>query len=122
MLVVDDEPLIRWWLSQSLTDHGYGVGEAEDGRTALRLLAEDTRLPDVVLLDYRLPDSEGFELLSNIVSRVPEGRVILMTAYSVPDGTQGALARGAFAVLNKPFEIHDVLALVDSPQPTRSSV
>lgn len=120
VLVVDDEALIRWWLTQALSDRGYVVAEAENGRAALGALADGAPLPDIVLLDYRLPDSEGLGLLSKIVSRVPGGRVILMTAHSTANLEQDAVARGAFAVLPKPFEFQDVVALVDLP--ARSTV
>lgn len=112
VLVVDDELLIRWSLSETLQDRGYTVFEAEDGKGAVRVLTDGAALPDVVLLDFRLPDSNDLTLLSRIISLVPKGRVILMTAYGTPDLAQAALDRGAFRVLNKPFELQDVTALV----------
>lgn len=112
VLVVDDELLIRWSLSETLQDRGYAVSEAEDGKGAVRALTNGAALPDVVLLDFRLPDSDDLSLLSRIVSLVPKGRVILMTAYGTPEVAQAAIERGAFKVLHKPFELHDVTALV----------
>jgi DNA-binding NtrC family response regulator len=112
VLVVDDELLIRWSLSETLQDRGYTVFEAEDGKSAVRALTNGADLPDVVLLDFRLPDSDDLNLLSRIISLVPKGRVILMTAYGTPDLAQAALDRGAFRVIHKPFELHDVTALV----------
>lgn len=112
VLVVDDERLVRWSLRETLSDRGYEVAEAEDGRTAVRALTAGAELPDVVLLDYRLPDSGDLALLSRIVSLVPDGRVILMTAYGTPEVAEAALERGAFQVLLKPFEMQDLTALV----------
>ena len=112
VLVVDDELLIRWSLCEMLSDRGYLVAEAEDGKGAVRALTDAAELPDVVLLDFRLPDSNDLNLLSRIISLVPEGRVILMTAYGTPELTDAALERGAFTVLHKPFEMQDVTALV----------
>ena len=112
VLVVDDELLIRWSLCETLNDHGYTVLEAEDGQGAVRTLLDATELPDVVLLDFRLPDSTDLNLLERIIRMVPEGRVILMTAYGTPELTNEALERGAFKVLHKPFELQDVTALV----------
>ncbi|MFN7981460.1 MAG: response regulator [Vicinamibacterales bacterium] len=112
VLVVDDELLIRWSLSETLQDRGYTVFEAEDGKGAMHALTIGEVKPDVVLLDFRLPDSDDLTLLSRIISLVPKGRVILMTAYGTPDLAQAALDRGAFRVLHKPFELHDVTALV----------
>ena len=112
VLVVDDELLIRWSLRETLRDRGYDVDEAEDGKSAVRTLTHATEPPDVVLLDYRLPDSDDLALLSRIVSLVPGGRVILMTAYGTPDTMQAAIERGAFSVVHKPFEMQALAALV----------
>ena len=60
ILVVDDEPLIRWSLSERLKSEGYAVLEADTGRSALEKLAEGV---DLVLLDYRLPDTDGVAVL-----------------------------------------------------------
>ncbi len=111
-LVVDDELLIRWSLRETLSDRGYAVSEASDGEGAVRALINAAEPPDVVLLDFRLPDSNDLNLLSRIVSLVPDGRVILMTAYGSPELASAALERGAFRVLHKPFEMQDVTALV----------
>ena len=112
VLVVDDELLIRWSLCETLSDRGYTVLEAEDGKGAVRTLASATELPDVVLLDFRLPDSKDLNLLERIISMVPDGRVILMTAYGTPELANEALERGAFKVLHKPFEMQEVTSLV----------
>jgi len=112
VLVVDDELLIRWSLCETLSDRGFTVAEAEDGKGAVRALTDGAELPDVVLLDFRLPDSNDLNLLSRIISLVPSGRVILMTAYGTPELAHAALERGAFRVLHKPFEMQDITALV----------
>jgi len=112
VLVVDDELLIRWSLCETLSDRGYTVLQAEDGQGAVRTLSDATELPDVVLLDFRLPDSRDLSLLERIIRMVPEGRVILMTAYGTPELANDALERGAFKVLHKPFELQDVTSLV----------
>ena len=112
VLVVDDELLIRWSLCETLSDRGYTVLEAEDGKGAVRTLASATELPDVVLLDFRLPDSKDLNLLERFISMVPDGRVILMTAYGTPELANEALERGAFKVLHKPFEMQEVTSLV----------
>lgn len=111
-LVVDDELLIRWSLAETLIDRGFTVAEAEDGKGAVRALTDAKEPPDLVLLDFRLPDSNDLNLLSRIISLVPNGRVILMTAYGTPELATAALERGAFKVLNKPFEMQDLTALV----------
>jgi two-component system, NtrC family, response regulator AtoC len=112
VLVVEDELLIRWSVAETLANAGHSVLEAPDGETAVRALAETREPVDVVLLDYRLPDSNDLTLLSNIRSLSPESSVVLMTAFGTPEVTRGALELGACRVLTKPFDMHDVPALV----------
>jgi DNA-binding NtrC family response regulator len=112
VLVVDDERLIRWSISEALAGEGFIVSDAPDGTAALRALSDGAAPPDVVLLDYRLPDSNDLTLLSKVIALVPRGRVILMTAYGAPDMMQAAIERGAFTVIHKPFEMQALAALV----------
>lgn len=112
VLIVDDEPLIRWALAETLTDHGYGVLQAGDGQGAVEAL-KDTRRPiDVIMLDYRLPDSNNLQLLATIRAMSPRSRVVLMTAYGTPEVAAEALRLGAFCVVNKPLEMQEVADLV----------
>ena len=113
VLVVDDEPLIRWSIAETLGAAGHQVTQAQDAASALRALADapDTEL---VLLDFRLPDSNDLGLLAEIRRMAPAAPVILMTAFGTPDVTAGALKLGASKVLNKPFNMHDLEDLVRS--------
>ena len=110
VLVVDDEALIRWSIVETLTDLGYSVVEAGDGNSALRTLDDASKPIDVILLDYRLPDSDSLTLLSTIRRIAPTSQVIMMTAYGTPDVTRGALALGAWRVMSKPFEMREMAA------------
>ena len=112
VLVVDDEPLIRWSLAETLNDRGHTVTEAGDGKEALRVVTDAANRPDVVLLDYRLPDSNDLSLFAAIRRELPEIPIILMTAYGSPEITTGALALGAYRVVSKPFEVQDLVTLV----------
>jgi DNA-binding NtrC family response regulator len=112
VLVVDDESLIRWSLTQTLEENGYKVVEAEDGRTALDAVSNADGSFDVVLLDFRLPDSNDLTLLSRLRAMAPNAQVILMTAYGTPEITQSALSAGAIRVLSKPFEMTELLEIV----------
>jgi DNA-binding NtrC family response regulator len=112
VLVVDDEPLIRWSLSETLTDGGYFVVEAGDGQSALRAVEDAQRPIDVVLLDFRLPDSNDLGLLARLRVLLPKGRIIMMTAFGTQEMAQAARDLGAFDVLSKPFEIADLQSLV----------
>jgi DNA-binding NtrC family response regulator len=111
VLVVDDEALIRWSLTQTLEDRGCEVEQAASGAEAIRKAASADSF-DVVLLDFRLPDSNDLTLLARIRQMLPAAAVILMTAYSTPEVAQGALDLGARTVISKPFEMSDMAALV----------
>lgn len=108
VLVVEDEPLIRWSIAETLERMGHTVAEADDAKSAIRTLADTPGRVDVVLLDYRLPDSNDLNLLARIRQLAPESAVLMMTAYGTPDVTRGALALGAYAVVDKPFDMHDL--------------
>ena len=110
VLVVDDEALIRWSLAELLTDVGYAVTEAGDGASALAQVSE--KLFDAIVLDFRLPDSNDLHLLARIRELQPNVPVVMMTAYGTPEVTSGALKLGAFRVVAKPFDVHDMVNLV----------
>jgi DNA-binding NtrC family response regulator len=110
--VVDDEALIRWSLVETLSDSGHEVVAAKDGAEAVQAIRTAATLFDVALLDFRLPDSNDLALLSRLRHLASTMRIILMTAYSAPDVTQGALSLGAYCVLNKPFEMRALADLV----------
>lgn len=112
VLVVDDEPLIRWSLTETLADCGYQVVESADGHSARTAVKDASRAFDVVLLDYRLPDTEDLSLLASLRRMSPHTQFILMTAFGTPEVVRGALDLGAFRVVNKPFEMDDVAELV----------
>lgn len=112
VLIVDDEALIRWSLGETLTDHGYAVLEAGDGKGALAVLSNPSEPVAVIMLDYRLPDSNGLWLLAAIRKISPDSRVVMMTAYGTPDVAAEALRLGAVCVLNKPIEMNEVPEIV----------
>ena len=112
ILVVDDELLIRWSLGEALTAAGYAVVEGRDAAEARQALRDQDHKPDLVVLDYRLPDSNDLGLLTTIRSEAPTVPVILMTAYGTAEVVKGALDLGAYRVVNKPFEVHDMASLV----------
>jgi DNA-binding NtrC family response regulator len=107
VLVVDDEPLIRWSIAETLGAAGHQVSEAQDAASAMQAMTAGPK-PDLVLLDFRLPDSNDLGLLAKIRQMAPETTVIMMTAFGTPDVTAAALQLGAAKVLNKPFNMHDL--------------
>jgi two-component system, NtrC family, response regulator AtoC len=109
VLVVDDEALIRYALTERLTAEGYRVLEAE---TAAGALAKSEEAVDLVLLDYRLPDGDGLAVLKRIKERDPDTLVILLTAYSNIETVVEAMKQGAYHYANKPFNLDEIALLV----------
>ena len=110
ILVVDDERMVRWSLRQALERAGYQVDEAASGAEALELAGRE--LPDVVLLDHRLPDRTGIEVLRALLKSAPRLPIVMITAHASIDGAVEAMKEGAFHYLSKPFEVEDVLQSV----------
>ena len=110
VLVVDDESLIRWSLSERLKFERYEVLEAETGAAALALLPEGV---DLVLLDYRLPDSDGVTILRKIKEFDQDILVIFLTAYASVETAVEAMKLGAYHFANKPFNLDEVAATID---------
>lgn len=119
VLVVDDEPLIRWSMSETLTDLGHEVEEAGDAQSAIAAVSGAAIPFDVVLLDFRLPDSSDLTLLSRLRRLTPQTQVILMTAFGTAEVLQGAIDLGAFRVVGKPFEVNELAALVQKAHASR---
>jgi DNA-binding NtrC family response regulator len=110
VLVVDDEQLIRWSLSERLTQEGYDVVEADTMATALARHADGV---DLVLLDYKLPDGDGLAVLKEMRARDPETLVILLTAHTSVDIAVEAMKRGAYHYATKPFSLDDIALQVE---------
>jgi len=111
ILVVDDEELVRWSLREQLRRDGYVVSEAGTGANALEQVALGG--VDLVLLDFRLPDTDGLAVLRRIKELAPETLVILMTAFSTVDNAVEAMRLGAYHYVNKPFNLDEVALVVD---------
>ena len=118
VLIVDDEALIRWSMGETLVQAGYEVSEAGNAKETLQQLSTGPA-PDVILLDFRLPDSTDLKLLETIRSVVPNSPVVMMTAYATPAMQEGALELGAHRVVSKPVELRDLLPLVQQAYESR---
>ncbi len=119
-LVVDDEALIRWSVSETLADLGFVVAQAADGAGALRAIAAGAAF-DVVVLDLRLPDVNDLSLLGRVRELLPLSTVVLMTAFGTAEIVAAALELGVIGVLNKPFELTELaqlLGLTGTPRPS----
>ena len=108
VLVVDDEPVVANSVRRSLSRRGYRVDESFTGHDALnRILGE---MYDLVLLDMRMPESNGLELLPTIKSRRPKLPVVILTGYASVDTAVEAIQRGAADYLSKPFTPDELYA------------
>ncbi|HET6203021.1 MAG TPA: sigma-54 dependent transcriptional regulator [Planctomycetota bacterium] len=110
ILVVDDEKMIRWSLRTRLEQAGYAVEEADTGGAAVEAATRET--PDLALLDIRLPDRSGEEVLKSLRALDPDLPVVMMTAHASVEGAVAAIKQGAYDYLVKPFEISDLLLTV----------
>lgn len=106
ILVVDEERPLRGPLMDRLVREGYGVVEAVDGKSATALL--DQEMPDLVLLDVRLPDTDGLGILKGLQERVPDLPVIIITAATSVEKAVEAMRLGAFDYVAKPFNIDEL--------------
>jgi DNA-binding response OmpR family regulator len=103
ILVVDDEPEVRQLMEHFLTERGYDVRIAENGRLALVTL--DTFTPDVVLLDMHMPEMDGLETLRRLAVRSPSLPVIMITVNEDIETTARLLQLGAADYVPKPFNL-----------------
>jgi two-component system, OmpR family, KDP operon response regulator KdpE len=111
ILVVDDEPLIRWAIREGLEGEGYAVVEAGTAREALAHLNDSAPIA-VAVLDLRLPDCADLTLLRRVRREAPACRVILMTAHGTPEILAAAVDAGAFDTVAKPFDLARVVSIV----------
>ena len=111
ILIVDDEPGIRSSVRGVLTDEGYRVLEAEDGRGALQLIASER--PRLVILDIWMPEMDGIELLRHIRDSHPGTPVIVISGHGNIETAVTATKLGAFDFIEKPFSLDGLLQVVD---------
>ena len=113
VLIIEDERCVAQALTIRLRAHGYDVHWAPDGASGLAAMELH---PDVILLDIRMPEMDGFEVNRRLRAR-PEFSgtpVIFLSANVQESARQAALAAGAHAFLTKPYESKDVLAAIRS--------
>jgi DNA-binding NtrC family response regulator len=120
VLVVDDEPLIRWSIAEALSEKGYSIVEAGTGRAAIQEAIGSGDQFNVIVLDLRLPDTDSLSLLARLHELAPRARIIMMTAHGTDEVAEEAHARGAYGFVHKPFEISAMASLVN--EASRASV
>ena len=110
ILVVDDDEGIRKTLSAILQDEGYEVDTAESGKEAI--LKSNAGFYNLALIDVRLLDMQGTELLTRIKDTVPKMRKIIITGYPTIHNAMEAVNRNADAYLLKPFDMGKLLFVI----------
>ena len=106
VLIVDDQYGIRILLNEVLQKEGYDTYQAANGLQALEVVQEN--VPDIILLDMKIPGMDGIEILKRVKALYPDMKVIIMTAYGELDMIQEAMDLGAITHFAKPFDIVDI--------------
>src|SRR5215471_11697440 len=106
ILIVDDERLVRWSLRQKCEEWGYHVVEAEAGEPGLKVAQHES--PDLVLLDVRMPDMSGLEVLDQLKKNGDARAVIMITADPQLDDVKAALKLGAYDFVGKPVDFDEL--------------
>ena len=110
ILIADDDPSIRMLLRSFLEGEGYDTAEAKSGGEVLRILPQVN--PDLVLLDLRMPEWDGIEVMKKLGEQNIKVPILLMTAHGTSNSAIQAIQLGAFDYITKPFELDDVLLTV----------
>jgi DNA-binding NtrC family response regulator len=110
ILVIDDDENIRKVLETILEDEGYIVETAETAKKAIE--KSEKAFYNLALIDVRLPDMEGIELLSKLRSTKPKMRKIIVTGYPTLQNAVAAVNKGADAYVMKPFEVDKILETI----------
>lgn len=102
VLIVDDEKLLRWSIVQKLKEWGFLPFEARNGKEALTVYA--SRVPDIILLDLKLPDMDGIEILKTIHTSDPDTPIIIITAFGGIEDAVQAMKASAHDFFSKPID------------------
>jgi two-component system response regulator PilR (NtrC family) len=110
ILVVDDESLMRDFIAESLRSQQYEVSAAENGVKAFELM--NNELYDLILTDYKMPKVTGIDILRKAREKMPDCKVVIMTAYGTIEKAVEAMKMGAYDYITKPFGVEEILMLV----------
>lgn len=106
ILIADDEKNMRWILSKNLIEDGFEVIEASDGEEAFKFFVDQE--PNMVILDYRMPNIDGMEVLRRVKAINDKVPVIMITAHGSTDAAVEAMKLGAIDYISKPFDIEEL--------------
>jgi DNA-binding response OmpR family regulator len=112
LLIVEDEAPLREAIAEQLSDRGYRVEQAESGEVAIAKLADFAF--DIIITDLRLPGIDGSAVVEAAVERYPHIIAIVVTGYGTVKDAVEAIKRGASDFVNKPFQIDELLHVLDS--------
>jgi DNA-binding NtrC family response regulator len=111
ILIIDDDENIRKVLATILEEEGYIVETAETGKMAIEKTGRKTY--NLALIDIRLPDMEGIELLTRMRPTTPKMQKIIVTGFPTMQNAVGAVNRGADGYILKPFNVEKVLKIIE---------
>ena len=111
ILIVDDEKRYADMLARRLTLRGLNCAVRYDGKTALDIVKQEEFL--LVILDLRLPDLYGTEVLARIKEHRPQTEVIILTAHGTDKDRERCMAQGAYSFMNKPLDIDRLVSILD---------
>src|SRR5438034_533478 len=117
VLIIDDERPVLMTLEALLKRHGYQVETAPTATQGLKVLK--SKSPSLVLLDLRLPDADGLEMLERIKSELPKVQVIILTAHDSLHNAIESIKRGAYHFISKPYAPEELLSLVEKALETQ---
>ena len=120
ILIVDDDEVMQATLSDVLKKRGYETFSVGSGNGALSTIKKN--VIDLILLDMRLPDIDGLEVLKKIKEFDTEILVIIMTAYSDVQTAVSSMKSGAYDYINKPFELEELKLLIEKGLETKSLI
>ena len=112
ILIVDDEKDMGWVIERILRDSGYEVVTASSGAECLAKFEQYARKIPMVLLDHKLPDASGIDLIEQMKKLSPKTKFVIITAFGTPEMKKLALEKGATEVLDKPFRVEKMLKMI----------
>lgn len=112
ILIVDDHAMVRLALTEAIKQHEdlELVGQAENGSRAIKLYRK--LLPDVVTMDFNLPDRDGAEVIADIRAEFPEARIVLLSIYENQESLWRATKAGALGCVSKAVEIDEMIVAI----------
>src|SRR3989454_7406677 len=112
LLIVEDEAPLRQAIAEQLADRGYQVEQADSGEAAIARLADFAF--DIIVTDLRLPGVDGAAVVEAAVGRYPDIVAIVVTGYGTVKDAVEAIKRGAWDFVSKPFQIDELLHVLDA--------